>query len=643
MSGVLVDAGGGALTASGADPDDYGEVDPETGLPARRAGPANPFLPPSGFFNRGAAFEGSTLASDVAGAADERLLQRLRARLGRWHELAPVLRLLASRGITNEMVEAEAGLDRVEQNEWIVSFEVRESMLPALEAGANPDADGWQFGPAAAAAALAWLDRPSAPASILEMRYLDVPLRAPTACYMAREDLGVDACLRLARAVKEKERGRAGHWWFTTHPGDCLAFKHWRDAQETKTADEARRLSRLALSEAVSADARLAVAELGWLEEEEIAEAEAAARRRAEGGDDGDRTGDALMATTAPSDSELASEAAAAAAREAAAERARSRAEKALGGADAIAARRLRAARGGAPAFARLEQSEHSWRAVPLCPFPWTTVGDDATIRGVAARSGRASSGGEGQSAAERADAEAARAVADAPPLTAAAVAAPPRADERGSAFERSFGAFRVPKSQFYTAVLPRWRALESVVDPVGIEVYDAASVPALLWGGMSASGLGEPTGERGAQRALDERRRLRRGPCLMVIDRAATDVEAAVREAEASAQRTGANVRRGVAAGSADGVGGEAPAVGAVENDPPGHFVVEVKSSSGAAGMDGGTKLDLLSTGAAAEGLESGLVTRVVGRLAICVRAPRPEFVDPNEGGDNPFNFSDM
>lgn len=63
------------------------------------------------------------------------------------------------------------------------------------------------------------------------MRYNNVSSRPATAKYIANQRFDPSMSTVLARAVKEKEREREGHEYFTEDPADCLAFKYWRCAE----------------------------------------------------------------------------------------------------------------------------------------------------------------------------------------------------------------------------------------------------------------------------------------------------------------------------------------------------------------------------------------------------------------------------
>jgi hypothetical protein len=70
---------------------------------------------------------------------------------------------------------------------------------------------------------------------LYELRFLPVSKRAAPALYMAENNVDQRDAALLARAVREHERREGAKRGFSEAPGDCLAFKYYRDGLETKT------------------------------------------------------------------------------------------------------------------------------------------------------------------------------------------------------------------------------------------------------------------------------------------------------------------------------------------------------------------------------------------------------------------------
>jgi hypothetical protein len=79
------------------------------------------------------------------------------------------------------------------------------------------------------------------PDCLIELRYLDTDRRVEGARYIAQQQLGESDSVILARAIKEHERRADSNEGFTLSAADCLAFKYFRDAQETRNLEVVQR------------------------------------------------------------------------------------------------------------------------------------------------------------------------------------------------------------------------------------------------------------------------------------------------------------------------------------------------------------------------------------------------------------------
>lgn len=76
------------------------------------------------------------------------------------------------------------------------------------------------------------------PDCLMELRFLDRGRRIEGARYIADNQLSPDDSLVLARAIKEHARRTEAADGFSSAAGDCLAFKYYRDAEETRDVEE---------------------------------------------------------------------------------------------------------------------------------------------------------------------------------------------------------------------------------------------------------------------------------------------------------------------------------------------------------------------------------------------------------------------
>ncbi|ERM94903.1 rubisco accumulation factor 1.1, chloroplastic [Amborella trichopoda] len=170
----------------------------------------------------------------------ESQLSILRDRLGRWFEYAPLISSLYRQGFSPSSLEESTGITGVEQNQLLVSSQVRSSIENALD----PET-------------LVFFDSPSSAPLLYELRLLSNTQRVAAAKYAMVNNLEIDGARELARAIKDFERRpasvRAG---FTSSPGDCLAFSLFRQSAEVRIDSERSALLERALTLAETEEAR---------------------------------------------------------------------------------------------------------------------------------------------------------------------------------------------------------------------------------------------------------------------------------------------------------------------------------------------------------------------------------------------------
>lgn len=193
----------------------------------------NKFRPPAGFMNE-------TLADDTTSNMEPQdMLNRLRSRAGKWYDLAKLVPALNSKGYDSSAIDEATGINPAEQNIWVVSATVYESLkaegMPASFL-ANFDAGGENL--------------------LHPFRFLGAERRVAAAQYIIENRLDPPMCEILARSMKEYERRPMDRHGFSELPGDCLSFKYLRDAGECRRRQEMQDKLQQALETAVTDEAR---------------------------------------------------------------------------------------------------------------------------------------------------------------------------------------------------------------------------------------------------------------------------------------------------------------------------------------------------------------------------------------------------
>eukprot|EP00892_Ulva_mutabilis_P010198 jgi/Ulvmu1/7550/UM037_0094.1 len=214
------------------------------------AAPRN-FRPPAGFM------DSQGPEQDIyAGKTPDEVLMIISTRSDYWYNLAKGLPKLYAAGFDRNTLEEQINVDAVRQNVWSVSAEVFRSLQEDLTDEQR------QF----------FQNEDHSPDSLMELRFLDRSRRIEGARYIADHRLSPDDSLVVARAIKEHARRSEAAAGFSSAAGDCLAFKHYRDAQETRDSEERlRRISKgLSVAETPGAKQELVV-----LQQEQVAALEA--------------------------------------------------------------------------------------------------------------------------------------------------------------------------------------------------------------------------------------------------------------------------------------------------------------------------------------------------------------------------------
>eukprot|EP00244_Chara_vulgaris_P011638 TRINITY_DN5860_c0_g1_i1.p1 TRINITY_DN5860_c0_g1~~TRINITY_DN5860_c0_g1_i1.p1 ORF type:complete len:455 (+),score=90.67 TRINITY_DN5860_c0_g1_i1:199-1365(+) len=179
----------------------------------------------------------------VSGTTEDHL-EILREGRAAWHELAPYLSALARAGFTPATIDEATGLTGVEQNNIIVGAQVYNS----LEAGGLEPNVLAEF-------------EVSGAEVLYELRILSNSQRKTAVEYVSAHKLDAKGARDLARAIKDHERKRGGdaRRFFSTAPGDCLAFAYYRLSREGRSDEERKAAAEKGLQHVVTESARQAL------------------------------------------------------------------------------------------------------------------------------------------------------------------------------------------------------------------------------------------------------------------------------------------------------------------------------------------------------------------------------------------------
>ncbi|GFH15929.1 uncharacterized protein HaLaN_12256, partial [Haematococcus lacustris] len=219
----------------------------------------NQYRPPAGFMN-----EQLTETPEFAAMAPQDMMNRLRARAGKWHQLAKMLPLLAKAGYDNTTVDEMTGITPVLQACEVLARSMKEWERRPVERTGFTDHPGDCMAFKYLRDALECTKVEEAEKKMQQALSVAVTddararleMREAAAEYVVQQNYDATACEVLARSMKEWERRPVERTGFTDHPGDCMAFKYLRDALECTKVEEAEKKMQQALSVAVTDDAR---------------------------------------------------------------------------------------------------------------------------------------------------------------------------------------------------------------------------------------------------------------------------------------------------------------------------------------------------------------------------------------------------
>ena len=185
------------------------EAPPKPGS-ERKAGEAfAPFRPPSEYLDQG----------DFAAEDDNMSLLRLRQRAGNWFDLAPLFPKLMRSGMTPDDIFDETGIEPREQSLWATWVASRGSLV------ADPRFPDEK---------LSYFDQEWNAENLSHIQYLSSDLRASFAEFVVDNEFNPDQTKELVKSVEIRNAHDSQAKGFGRGPGECLAFKMWRDIQEVQ-------------------------------------------------------------------------------------------------------------------------------------------------------------------------------------------------------------------------------------------------------------------------------------------------------------------------------------------------------------------------------------------------------------------------
>lgn len=194
----------------------------------------NRFRPPPGFMD-------DRLKNDITANMDANdMLNKLRSRAGKWHELAKYFPGLNAKGVDTAGIDEATGITPAQQNKFMVAGTVHDSLVSSGKVSAE---------------IISYFDSDEGADLLYPFRFLAAERRVAAALYVVQNALEEQDCEMLARAMKEYERRPVERVGFSDQPGDCLAFKYLRDAFECRRREDQIKYVHKGLSVATSDEA----------------------------------------------------------------------------------------------------------------------------------------------------------------------------------------------------------------------------------------------------------------------------------------------------------------------------------------------------------------------------------------------------
>lgn len=225
--------------SKGAGPGIVGFVQEGEGAEGR-----NKFTLPKNFMDRA---PGQILEEEESAYSIDDMLTILTERTDQWHRLADFITRLKKEGVGSEIIDEVTGINALEQNLWVVSSNVYKTLE---DRSVSEDV-------------LGYFSSPDAEKLLYPLRVMTAEDRQICAEYLYEQQLDEKQSEMLIRAMREHARRRHDNGEFQYTPGDCLAYKYYRDAlEETRNKEARAEIVAKGLERAQSEKARAALEEL---------------------------------------------------------------------------------------------------------------------------------------------------------------------------------------------------------------------------------------------------------------------------------------------------------------------------------------------------------------------------------------------
>lgn len=169
----------------------------------------------------------------------EELLRSLRRKEGTWVEWGQACQQLQKAGYNPQVIFEDTGFEPIQQNQIVVASQVYASMIAA----GVPEGVRSHF-------------EQRGSDILYEFRILTQPDRAAAATFVVEKSVDSEGAHELAKALKEFSRLSKPPEGFINHPGDALAYQHWKAARQQPDLQVRSRLIAQGLRFAQSATAR---------------------------------------------------------------------------------------------------------------------------------------------------------------------------------------------------------------------------------------------------------------------------------------------------------------------------------------------------------------------------------------------------
>jgi len=169
-----------------------------------------PFRPPSAYQ------AGATLMQED----DQMSLLRLRQRAGSWYDLSPLFAKLMRSGFTPDDIFDESGIEPKEQSLWITWAASRGSLVDDPR---FPEEKLAYFN-----------DEYNGAPTLSSIQYLVAEKRSAAAEFVVDNEFDQEQTKELVKAFEIRDAHQSQAKGFGSTPGECMAFKMWRDCQEVQ-------------------------------------------------------------------------------------------------------------------------------------------------------------------------------------------------------------------------------------------------------------------------------------------------------------------------------------------------------------------------------------------------------------------------